>query len=236
MVYEEVLITPFSSSLSPALAREHHRRFRVRTIGKPRVAPAVDLLRTSKVINEEASSILYSQSRFVALNHTPHSARIEKKDLSLTFAAAQFEKIPSGAVELGQRFRQKLIGYVARTFKPNREQLPFWLFGGYYIRREPVAGRIGDTGFPGGLGPFPGFMFPAFLRQIGPSNTANIKDLEFSFPHLSRACHDFPLYAEIVRQYIFGLKKLSIRKYPNSYLQLRCCITATKNLALRERK
>ena len=209
MVYEEVLITPFSSSPSPALAREHHRRLRARTIGKHRVAPAVDLLRTSKVINEEASSILYSQSLFVALNHTPYS---------LTFAAAQFEKIPSGAVELGHRFRQKLIAYVARTFKPNREQLPLWLFGGYYIRREPVAGRIGDTGFPGGLGPFPGFMFPAFLRQIGPSNTANIKDLEFSFPHLSRACHDFPLYAEIVRHYIFGLKKLSIRKYPNFVL------------------
>lgn len=235
MVYEEVLIAPFSSSPSPAFAREYKVRPRVRKIGKPRDAPAVHLLRTSKVINKEASSVLYSQSLFVALNYSPCSARKEKKDLSLTFSAAQFEKMPSGAVELGQRFRQKLIGYVARTFKPNREQLPLWLFGGYYIRCEPVAGRIADVGFPGSLGPFPGFMFPAFLRQIGPSNTANIKNLQFSFPRLSRACHDFPLYAEMVRQYIFCLKKLSIRKYPTSYLQLRWCSTATKILALRER-
>lgn len=216
MVYELVLIAPFPSSRSPALAREHHRRIRKRTRGKYRVCPAVDLLRTSKVINEEAALILYSQSLFVAINHTPHPAPIEKKDLSLTFAAAKFEKISSGAVELDQRFRQKLIGYVARIFKPNREQLPLWLFGGYYIRREPAAGRRGDAGFSGGLGPFPGFMFPAFLRQIGPSNTANIKNLEFGFSHFSRACYDFPLYAEIVRQYIFGLNKLSIRKYPIS--------------------
>lgn len=237
MVYKEFLAASFSSSPSLAVSKEYKKPPPESKSTEPGDAPAVHLLRTSKVINEEASLVFYSRSFFVALNYTPRSPeKDETKGLWFFFGAAQFEKKLSGEVELGQRFRQKLIRDVARTFKPKREQLPLWLFGGYYIRFNPVAGRIWEENFPNSLGPFPGYVFPGFLRQIGPSNTANIKDLQFKFPRLSRACHDFPLYAEIVRQHIFGLKKLSIRTLPISYLQLRWRVTATMNLNLRERK
>lgn len=235
MVYEELLAASSSSSPSLALPREYPEKPPCER-SESSETPAVRLLQTSKIINEEASLILYSQSSFVAQNYIPHSSpKGMMMNLSVFFAAAQFEKKPSGVVELGQRFRQKLIVDVARTFKPKREQLPLWLFGGYYIQCEPVPGRIAVGGLPGTFGPFPGFVFPAFLREIGPSNTAKIKDLEFIFPRLSRACHDFPLFAEILRQHMFGLKKLSIRKFPTSYLRLRWQVAATRNLNLRER-
>lgn len=222
MVYEEILAASCSSSPSLSLPREYKKPSRESKSTEPGEVPAVHLLRTSKKINEEASLVLYTQSLFVALNKNSRSSRRGMTmDLSLFFAAAQFEKNPSGAVELGQSFRRKLISDVAKTFKPKREQLPLWLFGGYYIQCEPVPGRTAKAGLPKSPGPFPGFIFPAFLREIGLSNTAKIKNLEFVFPCLSQACHDFPIYAEIVRQHIFGLKKLSIRKFPVSYLQLR---------------
>lgn len=235
MVYEELLKASYSSSPSLALPREYKKNPPCER-SEPGETPAVRLLQTSKIINEEASLVLYSQSSFVTQNYIPHSSRKGMMmDLSMFFAAAQFEKTHSGVVELGQRFRQKLIVDAARTFNPKREQLPLWLFGGYYIQCEPVPGRIAVGGFPKDFGPFPGFVFPAFLREIGPSNTAKIKDLEFIFPQLSRACHHFPLFAEILRQHIFGLKKLSIRKSPISYLRLRWQVAATRNLNVLER-
>lgn len=214
MVYEEILVDLSSSSPSLVLSREYISPPCESKVTEPGEVPAVHLLRTSRIINEEASLILYSRSIFVVRNHIQRPSQKElMRDLSLFFGAAQFEKKPSGVVELGQRFCQKLISDVARAFEPKRGQLPLWLFGGYYTQCEPVPGRIAEGVFPSSLGPFPGYIFPAFLREIGPSNTAKIKELEFVFPHLSRACQDFPIYAEIVRQHIRGLKKLTIRKF-----------------------
>ena len=213
MIYREVFKV---SSSSRAWAREYERRPKLTEPGK---APAVHLLQTCKAVSREAADVLYSERRFVALNYCPRSSRIAMmNDLSLFFATAQFETQPSGTVEFGQRFGQKLIRDVARTFKPTREQLPLWLFGGYYIRYDPFSGRLAEGKSRSSLGPFPGFIFLAFLRQIGPSNTKTIKNLGFTFSNLSQAYHDFSIYAEIVRQYVPNLVRLSIRKFSISSL------------------
>ncbi|MCJ1265328.1 hypothetical protein MMC22_005204 [Lobaria immixta] len=230
MVYSEVFQV---SSSSLAWAREYEGR---PTLTEPGNVPALPLLQTCRAFSREAANVLYSERRFVVRNHVPSSSRIAMmNDLSLFFAAAQFETQPSGTVEFGQRFRQKLIRDVARTFKPTRDQLPLWLFGGYYIRCDPFSGRSAEGNPRSGLGPFPGFVFPAFLRQIGPSNTETIVKLDFTFSNLSQAYHDFSIYAEIVRQHIPKLVDLSICKFSISSLPPSWCATATKYLNLRER-
>lgn len=220
MIYKEVFEVSSYLSIALMLAREYQKPSK---LTKPDKAPAVHLLQTCATVSGEAAEVLYSQTLFVAENSPARSRIAMMKDLSLFFAAAQFEEQPSGTVELGQRFRQKLIRDVARTFKPTREQLPLWLFGGYYIRCDPCSGKTAKGGRRSGLGPFRGFSFPAFLREIGPSNTANIRNLEFDFLHVSQACHDFSIYAEIVRQYIPKLKNLSISKFSISSPQPSWC-------------
>ncbi len=56
------------------------------------------------------------------------------------------------------------------------------------------------------------FDFPRFLRQIGPLNAANIRNLQLTFGDLPRAADHLPLYAEVLKQHVFSLRELIISK------------------------
>ncbi|KAI4099491.1 MAG: hypothetical protein LQ339_005918 [Xanthoria mediterranea] len=103
---------------------------------------------------------------------------------------------------------------VSTIHDPDTSKLPAWLFGEFMPGAVPRCAEW-DLWDPWALKPVPGydtygFYIAGFLRKIGPSNAAKIHNLELTFSSLPNAADSLPLFSEILKQHIKGLRKLVI--------------------------
>ena len=97
-----------------------------------------------------------------------------------------------------------IVRDVGRIFDPDVQSLPDWLFPNIAEYEEEPLKVDYDCGL--------GHQFPAFLRQICPSNTAMIQGVELSFSSLPYGTDYFHIYSEILRQHMPRLRRLLIGK------------------------
>lgn len=154
-------------------------------------APSAQILLVSRAVYDEAHSILYSNNTF-------------------TVACT-----PDVEWHAWDTFAQEdLARDVGKIFATDQSSLPIWLFPilsenefeDDYIEKESSELCID---YESGLG----YQFPAFLRQIGQLNAANIQRVELLFTDLTHGVADFSVYAEILRQHVPHLRKLQIGKF-----------------------
>ncbi len=178
--------------------------------------PSVQILRVSKVVNAEATTILYSYNLFTALFFEGND---QLWDVMESFGATSENFNPT--------FMSELVDAVGHMFEPDTQKLPGWLFGSKDIQDRTLQdtknwvnnssymrGEYSDNHDYG-----EGFDFSRFIRQIGPSNAAKIKKVQLIFGDLPRSADHLPLYAEILKQHVAGLEELRIGKMSSTLSQ-----------------
>ena len=194
MILKNLLITPCTQPRLPVRSRYE----RLRKYPQHDIFPSVQMLRVSKFVNTEATSILYTHNTFAGLS-------VEEND-------QLYESLEMHA------YRANIVDAVSKIFEPNLQRLPAWLFGLHHARkcslrdtsvwvynvtsRDQQCFNEEDDAF--------GFDFTRFIRQIGPSNAKKIRTVQLTFGDLPRAADRFPIYAEILKQHVTGLQKLII--------------------------
>lgn len=169
----------------------------------------VPILGVSKSIHEEAVTVYYQETCFATSVRFDSGLELYHRDNTL-------QGVPLGTVHYNGGLEQEhqarrsfpaaeqatLKADVAKIFTSPCKDLPKWLFGGHYVRRPLAYRGIKRPSVPG-------YSFARFLRHVGSSKAENIRHLrinalsgEQEIGHLDRACYDFPLYSEIIRQHL----------------------------------
>lgn len=192
-IYEELLITSCSH---PGVSKH----FQDLVKDDRDEIPSVQILLVSKAVRNEANPILYSRNTYnaVALGET------EWHHVQDSFLEAHFshDMTPTREQMLLMVPHDGIVKDVGKIFDPDAQSLPPWLFQLYSVAFT-LDGSC-DIGL--------GCQFPAFLRQIGPTNTAMIVRVELFFGTLPDASLYFYIYSEILRQHFPRLGTLLISK------------------------
>lgn len=210
MIYKNLLIT---SCTQPGVPRK--LRFDSKDNGPQHdELPCIQILRASKTINIEATTILYAYNTFTTLF-------VKGNDQIYDFLEAYGGPpmdFPPGWNPYWDAAMSGVVYAVARIFEPDIQKLPVWLFGSTDTEDrilQDTENWVNNSSYKdseyscdfyeGGA-----FDFPRFLRQIGPSNAAEIRNVQLTFGDLPRAADHLPLYAEILTQHVTSLQKLII--------------------------
>ena len=198
MVYKFALI---SQSTQPGIAKSFQRSWDFEYPIEYEAISAVTLLCTCKQVYHEANALLYSHNTFTTFyrpngSHIPDILHVPTDDDVFN---------PWTACE------DAVAQAVSTIHDLDTSKLPAWLFGDFM----PGAVWRCAGGDPWALKPVPGyhtygFYIVGFLRKIGPSNAAKICELELTFGSLRNAADILPVYSEILKQHIKGLRKLVI--------------------------
>lgn len=209
-IYKNLLIT---SCTQPGVPRK--TRFGSKNKGPQHDEfPCVQILRISKTINAEATTILYAYNTFTTVFVKGND---QLYDMLEAYVGPLME-FPPGWNPHWDAAMSGVIDAVAKIFEPDTQKLPVWLFGSRDTEDRTLQDTIKWVNSPsymyreysddydeGGA-----FDFPAFLRQIGRSNAAIIRKVQLTFTDLPRAADHLPLYAEILKQHVTSLQKLTI--------------------------
>ena len=189
-------------------------------------APAVQILQVSKAIKNEATSILYAWNTittatlrgcddyydtvlFRYLDDFRSSS--DKKSLAKTGERNYLKAFWT-------RAKRTLARDVSMIFDPDPKQPQTWLclrpVWAWFNKHEWSVPSI--TGLSAGrildLSEDLGSHLPTFLRRVGKVNAATIRRVKLQFPDAVRCAVYFPIYAEILRQHVPRLCRLSIGK------------------------
>ena len=100
---------------------------------------------------------------------------------------------------LDDSVRARLSTDVAALYGREVNALPQWLLGDAFVGDAAADEYIGVA-------------FARFLREVGQENAAKVTKLKVKFMGLPDACHLMPLFAELLRRHVPGLRMLQICK------------------------
>ncbi|KAL8829853.1 MAG: hypothetical protein Q9170_005994 [Blastenia crenularia] len=200
-VYKYALI---SNHIQPAVADSFYAQRHQDSAIEHETVIAVNLVRVSKQIYDEAIDVLYSRNCFTTL-YRPSNEQIwdvievlsGKRDggSTLSYAWTPLHASVSTAV--------------SSIYDVDCTSLPKWLFGSFapgFLSTDWKWDPWQRMTYEG----YDGFYLVVFLRMVGAHNAARITELELSLDSLPNAAGILPLFAEIIRQHMKGLRKIVI--------------------------
>ena len=207
MVYKFALI---SECTQPRIANNFQRGWGPESYINYEPISAVTLLCTCRQVYHEANALLYSHNTFNTFCR-PDGQQIWDI-LDLLAGEKGKQTLSNGWLVTRWTACEDAVAQAVSTIHdPDISKLPAWLFGGFMPGAVPRCAEWD----PWVLKPVPGydtngFYIAGFLRKIGPSSAAKIHNLELTFSSLPNAADSLPLFSEILKQHIKGLRKLVI--------------------------
>lgn len=208
-VYKCALIAP---SIQPD---ETTLRTRPRILEAMGYVPTPALLRVSKQFYTEASPILYACNTFTT-RHLP---------LAKLYDPRQEEKQVWFWINHSGECHPVMVDAVSTIFEENQDKISPWLA----IRRDgsdhvydfkELHRWIHRSAAEEERDGFRGLLFTGFLRAIGCLNTLRITTIELLIGPVPEAADILVVYAEVLKQYMTGLKRVVVCK---SSARLRSC-------------